>query len=61
MLANGEAVRDARTWNEIRRPEILRLFEENQYGRAPGRPPGMTFDVFDKGTPALDGKGIHGR
>lgn len=58
VLANGKAVRDARTWNEKRRPEILRLFEQNQYGRSPGRPPGMSFDVFDKGTPAFDGKAI---
>jgi len=58
VLANGQPVRDAKTWNEKRRPEILRLFEENQYGRAPGRPAGMSFDVFDKGTPALDGKAI---
>lgn len=43
-------------WETRRRPEIVRLFEENEYGRAPGRPTGMTFDVFDKGTAALDGK-----
>jgi hypothetical protein len=58
VLANGQPVRDAKTWNEKRRPEIVRLFEENEYGRAPGRPAGMSFDVFDKGTPALDGKAI---
>jgi hypothetical protein len=58
VLANGKPVRDAKTWNEKRRLEIVRLFEENQYGRAPGRPSAMTFDVFDKGTPAFDGKAI---
>jgi hypothetical protein len=58
LLANGKPVRDAKTWNQTRRPEIVRLFEENQYGRAPGRPAGMTFEVFDKGTPALEGKAI---
>ncbi len=57
-LANGKPVRDAKTWNEKRRPEIVRLFEENQYGRAPGRPADMTFEVFDRGTPAFDGKAI---
>jgi len=50
--------RDAKTWNEKRRAEIVRLFEENEYGRSPGRPAGMTFEVFDKGTIALGGKGI---
>src|SRR5580704_15977521 len=58
VLANGKPVGDAKTWNEKRRPEIVRLFEENQYGRAPGRPAGMTFEVFDKGTHAFDGKAI---
>jgi hypothetical protein len=58
VLANGKPVRDARTWTEKRRPEIVRLFEENEYGRSPGRPAGMSFDVFDKGTPAFDGKAL---
>lgn len=57
-LANGEKVADARTWVEKRRPEILALLEENQYGRVPGRPADMTFDVFDAGTPAFDGKAL---
>jgi hypothetical protein len=58
VLADGKPVRDAKTWTEKRRPEIVRLFEENQYGRSPGRPAGMTFDVFERGTPAFDGKAI---
>jgi hypothetical protein len=58
VLASGKPVRDAKTWNGKRRPEIVRLFEENQYGRAPGRPAGMSFDVFEQGTPALDAKAI---
>ena len=58
VLADGKPVRDAKTWNEKRRGEIVRLFEENQYGRSPGRPAAMRFDVFDQGTPAFDGKAI---
>jgi hypothetical protein len=46
VLADGKPVRDGKTWNEKRRPEIVRLFEENQYGRAPGRPAGMSFEVL---------------
>jgi hypothetical protein len=57
-LNNGAKVRDAKTWIKKRRPEIVRLFEENQFGRSPGRPEGMSFDVFDKGAPALDGKAL---
>jgi hypothetical protein len=57
-LANGQPVRDAKAWLKKRRPEIVRLFEENQYGRSPERPKDMSFDVTDRGTPALDGKAI---
>ncbi len=58
LMANGKRVTDARTWNEKRRPEIVRLFEENEYGRAPGRPKDLSFDVFDRGTPAMGGKAL---
>ena len=58
VMQNGTRVRDAKIWTEKRRPEIVRLFEENEYGRAPGTPRDMSFDVFDKGTPAYDGKAI---
>src|SRR5712664_2902727 len=57
-LANGQRVRDAETWYKKRRPENLRLFEPNMHGRSPGHPAGMTFDVFDKGTPALGGRAV---
>src|SRR5690348_1210403 len=57
LLANGKPVRDAKTWNAQRRPEIVKLFEENEYGRAPGRPAGLHFVVNESG-PAFDGKGV---
>ena len=41
-----------------RRPEILRMFETMQFGRAPGSPAKVTVDAFDRGTPALGGKAI---
>ena len=56
VLADGKPVRDAKTWYEQRRPEIVHLFEENQFGRSPGHPESMIFDIFDKGTAAFDGK-----
>ena len=55
-LASGSSVTTAGIWFEKRRPEIVRLFEENQFGRMPDRPADMSFDVFDKGTPAFEGK-----
>ena len=57
-LADGKEVRDAKTWYKKRRPEIVRLFEMQQYGIAPGRPADESFEVVDKGTPALNGIAI---
>jgi hypothetical protein len=57
-LNNGKPVSDARTWYSKRRPEIVEMFETQQYGRAPGRPPDECFEIVDKGTPALNGKAI---
>jgi hypothetical protein len=57
-FADGNPVADAKAWLEKRRPELFKLIEENQYGRVPGKPAAMMFDVFDKGTPAFDGKAL---
>jgi len=57
-LKNGKTVRDAKTWWNKRRPEILAMFETQQYGRAPVRPADESFDVFDSGSSALNGKAI---
>jgi hypothetical protein len=58
VMANGQRVRSAKEWARSRRPEILKLFETHMHGRSPQKPRGLKFDVFDKGTPALDGKAI---
>jgi hypothetical protein len=57
-LNSGKKVRDAKAWFSKRRPEIAELFETQQYGRAPGRPADESFEITDKGTPALNGKAI---
>ena len=54
----GQRVKDAKTWMEKRRPEIVRLFEEYQFGKIPPRPANMRFDVYDKGTDVLNGKAV---
>jgi hypothetical protein len=52
---DGSAVRSRQDW-ERRRAEILRLFEQEVYGRTPaGRPAGMRFEVLSKAAPALAG------
>jgi hypothetical protein len=57
-FADGLPVADAKAWFERRRPELFKIVEENEYGRVPGRPAVMSFDVFDKGTPVFDGKAL---
>src|SRR5262249_11417719 len=46
------------TWRKQRRPEILRLFETNVYGRSPGRPRGMSFELTSIEKSALGGKAL---
>ncbi len=58
LLNNGKPVKNAKTWWKKRRPEIVEIFETQQYGRAPGRPAEESFDVTEKATPALDGKAL---
>ena len=58
LFANGERVRDAAAWNQRRRPEILRLFETWVYGRAPGRPEKMAFELRSMERRALGGKAV---
>ena len=35
VCADGRKVTDAKMWNEVRRPEVFRLVEENMFGRTP--------------------------
>jgi hypothetical protein len=56
--AGGAHITDADAWQTQRRPELVKIFEENQYGRAPARPASIRFEVFEEGTPAFDGKAI---
>ena len=58
VTTKGVRVRDAATWTRVRRPEILRMIETTQFGRAPGKPEKVVVDRFDTGTVALGGKAI---
>jgi hypothetical protein len=58
MLINGTKVKNKAMWMHRRRPEIVKLFEVNQFGKTPPKPAGLSFNVFDKGTPVFDGKAI---
>ena len=53
-LADGTIVENADRWDR-RRSEILRQFEEQVYGKAPGRPAAMRFTVVEEEEAALGG------
>jgi hypothetical protein len=57
-LKNGEHVRDAETWWTRRRPEILRDFETEVYGRIPAATPAVTWDVTQIDPQAAGGTAI---
>lgn len=57
-LENGERVRDAAMWYRQRRPELVRLFEENVYGRSPVEGLDISWDVFDVENKAFGGRAV---
>jgi hypothetical protein len=57
MLEDGTRVTDAEAWRSRRRPELLELFRRHMYGRAPGTPASVSFDVYSS-EPALDGLAV---
>jgi hypothetical protein len=58
LHANGVPVADARAWQEQRRPELVRLFAQQQFGRVPDRPKELHWEVKEAGTPVLDGAAL---
>jgi len=58
VSADGTKVTDAETWRTKRRAEILALFETHVYGRSPGRPADMSFEVTSVAPGALGGKAV---
>lgn len=58
VMLDGQEVANAEMWREKRRPEILRLFETHVYGRSPGRPKTMRFEVTSVDREALGGQAV---
>lgn len=57
-LLDGRQVESADVWISQRRPEILQLFEEQVYGRAPAGAPDFSFREVSRSNDALNGKAI---
>jgi hypothetical protein len=54
----GQKVTTAEQWNKERRPEILKLFQTSTYGKSPGKPKDLHFEVTAVDKNALGGKAI---
>jgi hypothetical protein len=57
-LANGKKVRNAAEWQRQRRPEILRMFETEVYGRTPAERVKAKFETISIDKSALGGKAV---
>lgn len=55
---DGKPVADAKTWNEVRRPELLKYIETEYYGRIPETAPKVTWEIVSTDPDALGGKAI---
>jgi hypothetical protein len=54
-MSNGNKVKDTTDWNNIQRPYVYHLFEENVYGRYPTHPVAIHFDIRESSPNALNG------
>jgi hypothetical protein len=48
-MSDGTKVNTIKDWTEKRRPEVLRLFEKYEFGKMPGKLPGMHFIQRESG------------
>jgi hypothetical protein len=55
VLSDGQPVRDADTWVTKRRPEIVKLYETEIYGRVPERAPKVRFENVSRETITVQG------
>ena len=59
VTESGKKVTSAKMWTKVRRPEIVKLFEDNVYGRIPDNVPGVKWEVTSEekkdfaGTPVV--------
>jgi len=58
ICADGTRVTSTKAWLTKRRPEVLKLVEEVEFGKMPPPPSTLRFEVSDKGTPAFNGKAL---
>ncbi len=57
-MQDGTPVLTKEQWYQQRRPELLHLFETQMYGRAPGRPEDLHFQLLSEDEKALGGTAV---
>ncbi|HQC42581.1 MAG TPA: acetylxylan esterase, partial [Verrucomicrobiota bacterium] len=55
MSENGQEIKTLDEWQNIRRPELLKIFTKEMYGCMPGLPEEVKYTVFESTTNALGG------
>ena len=58
VLANGERVTTPEVWAKKRRPEILKFYQTEIYGRVPENAPKVTWEVTETDPKARDGAAV---
>ena len=58
VMASGERVTNADQWFKVRRPEILKLYRDEIYGRVPAGAPRVTWEVAGTDTAARGGTAV---
>jgi hypothetical protein len=58
LRADGKRITNSKQWLQTQRPVMLKLFADNVYGRMPGKPKNMKFQVFSVDSNALAGTAI---
>ena len=57
VMASGERVTTAEQWFKERRPEILKFYQNEIYGRVPANAPKVTWEVTETDTQGPRGRG----
>ena len=58
IFENGKPVKTSGEWVKKRRPELLRLFEDNMFGKSPGKVGKIRFNILSEDNSALNGTAI---
>lgn len=56
QTSKGKTVRNRKDWEQLRRPEVLKLFEDNVYGPIPTKFDSLKFSIANEDKLSMEGK-----